>query len=165
LHSEYPMIRFSCPTCRRVITVANEKAGAKGPCPGCGQRLEVPTPPTQTLMGELLPAEPPSLVHQLPANQTPAVDWSAITEDVPAPSVARKEAAERRRQEALIAGADALRLAGNMLGMAVGGALSKDAKGRNPLDRIATCMMCGTVYNPYHSMMSCPNCGNSCTKE
>jgi len=54
-------IRFSCPKCQSKLNAPDEKAGVKVPCPKCGQRLLIPTPPppeNKTLLGEL---EPPPL--------------------------------------------------------------------------------------------------------
>src|SRR5262245_3472072 len=50
-----PMIKFSCPTCRAVFEVAEDKAGMKVACGRCQQKLIVPTPrPTsKTVLGVL----------------------------------------------------------------------------------------------------------------
>ena len=37
-------ILFKCPKCQNKLTVVDEKAGSKLPCPQCGQRLQVPIP-------------------------------------------------------------------------------------------------------------------------
>jgi S1-C subfamily serine protease len=51
------MIRFACPTCHKALSAPDEKAGLKLPCPGCGQRLQIPVPfASRTMLGELLPA-------------------------------------------------------------------------------------------------------------
>src|SRR5687767_2965801 len=68
------MIRFQCPACNKVLKVADEGAGRKGPCPSCGQRLLIPTPPTQaarkkTVLGTLLaPFSKPAMMVHTPAN-------------------------------------------------------------------------------------------------
>lgn len=51
------MIRFACPACRKELRVADTQAGTKTSCPYCGQRLQVPRPRTQTVLGDLLPDE------------------------------------------------------------------------------------------------------------
>jgi hypothetical protein len=38
------MIRFSCPTCKKVLQGTAQQGGQKIACPGCGQRLQIPTP-------------------------------------------------------------------------------------------------------------------------
>jgi TM2 domain-containing membrane protein YozV/DNA-directed RNA polymerase subunit M/transcription elongation factor TFIIS len=45
------VIRFSCPACNRVVEMADADAGLKMSCPGCGQRLEVPTS-NKTVLGK-----------------------------------------------------------------------------------------------------------------
>lgn len=37
------MIRFNCDACGRSLNIADEKAGMRGKCPGCGASLVVPT--------------------------------------------------------------------------------------------------------------------------
>jgi DNA-directed RNA polymerase subunit RPC12/RpoP len=39
------MMRFSCPTCQKVLKAPADEAGRKIHCPRCGQRLEIPPPP------------------------------------------------------------------------------------------------------------------------
>lgn len=56
------MIRFTCPRCQAIIKAPDNKAGDKAPCPGCGQRLQVPAPPipppTKTVIGQGLTTSP-----------------------------------------------------------------------------------------------------------
>jgi uncharacterized Zn finger protein (UPF0148 family) len=59
------MIRFTCPTCRKALKIADHCAGGKVACPRCGQRLQVPAAPAprvrvrdRTILGESLPASP-----------------------------------------------------------------------------------------------------------
>ncbi len=53
------MIRFRCPTCGVVLEAPEGKGGAKINCPGCGQRLQIPTPRrNKTILGSLLPPAP-----------------------------------------------------------------------------------------------------------
>lgn len=53
------MIRFSCPACRAVLEVADSGAASKLPCPKCGQRLQVPTPPpNKTILAPLVSHQP-----------------------------------------------------------------------------------------------------------
>jgi DNA-directed RNA polymerase subunit RPC12/RpoP len=40
-----PPIRFNCPRCKKPMEVPVIEAGAKKPCPSCGQRLQVPAAP------------------------------------------------------------------------------------------------------------------------
>jgi hypothetical protein len=54
------MIHFHCPNCRTVLHAPPDRAGSKFPCPGCGQRLQVPAAAValdKTVVGHLLPAE------------------------------------------------------------------------------------------------------------
>ena len=51
------MIRFQRPRCQASLQVPPRIAGKKGACPKCGQCLQVPTPPRQTVLGVL--SEPP----------------------------------------------------------------------------------------------------------
>lgn len=68
------MIEFKCPRCQNTLQCHGQKAGSKLPCPSCGQRLQVPTPPPQldqTIMGELGGANV-TLMGEAPSN--PASD-------------------------------------------------------------------------------------------
>lgn len=40
------MIRYRCPACDAAHECPDEKGGSKGPCPSCGQRLQIPFPAT-----------------------------------------------------------------------------------------------------------------------
>src|SRR5712664_2058591 len=42
------MIRFSCPRCKTVLQAPDGSAGKKCKC-SCGQRLQIPAPPSQPL--------------------------------------------------------------------------------------------------------------------
>jgi DNA-directed RNA polymerase subunit RPC12/RpoP len=58
------MIRFTCPTCNQVLQVTPDKAGTKGVCPKCSQKIIVPTPTVQhdeAILGkiEVAPEKPP----------------------------------------------------------------------------------------------------------
>lgn len=52
------MIRFSCPTCKRLFQCPDESAGSKIAC-SCGQRVQIPEPPkpaptlNKTVLGQL----------------------------------------------------------------------------------------------------------------
>lgn len=52
------MVRFQCPSCRKVLDAQEQQCGQKIQCPGCGQRLLIP-PPTQvrskTVLAESMP--------------------------------------------------------------------------------------------------------------
>src|SRR5262245_44495471 len=37
-------IEFQCPVCQKVLKTADDKAGVRANCPGCGEALTVPTP-------------------------------------------------------------------------------------------------------------------------
>jgi hypothetical protein len=41
------VIRFSCPSCEHVFNASDKEAGAKFHCSECGQKVQVPEPPTQ----------------------------------------------------------------------------------------------------------------------
>jgi hypothetical protein len=50
-----PMIRFQCPTCRKVLKAPDHGAGRKIPCPRCGQRLQIPFPVQhKTILGQFV---------------------------------------------------------------------------------------------------------------
>jgi DNA-directed RNA polymerase subunit M/transcription elongation factor TFIIS len=76
------VIRFSCPSCERVIEVGDEDAGRKMSCPTCGQRLEVPSP-ARTVLGKPEPrAEPQPEKPRRAKRVEPDEDLVAI-EDCP----------------------------------------------------------------------------------
>lgn len=55
------MIRFSCPSCGKILKVPDHGAGRKVACPRCGQHLLVPPPvrsQNQTMLGQALPDTP-----------------------------------------------------------------------------------------------------------
>jgi len=53
------MIRFACPSCKKVLKAREELAGAKVACARCGQHLLIPKQVrTPTVIGEHLPAQP-----------------------------------------------------------------------------------------------------------
>src|SRR5262245_22839050 len=55
------MIQFVCPVCNSTLKAPPAQAGAKFPCPRCGQRLQVPTPnPSRTVLGRLAPDPDPA---------------------------------------------------------------------------------------------------------
>ena len=68
------MIRFRCPSCKSILEAAPKKAGEKVACLKCGQRLQIPSPPNKTVLGEALPASSPMpATTQLRAGATPAL--------------------------------------------------------------------------------------------
>jgi predicted Zn finger-like uncharacterized protein len=61
-----PVIHFQCPRCQASFQCPDDKAGIKGNCPKCGQRLQIPSPPpNKTILAPL--ASPPAI----PAPATP----------------------------------------------------------------------------------------------
>jgi hypothetical protein len=51
------VFRFDCPSCRKTLQAPGQWAGRKTACPGCGQRLLIPTPapgPHQSQLGPRL---------------------------------------------------------------------------------------------------------------
>jgi|SRR5579884_1134342 len=52
------MIHFQCPVCGRLFKVADNQAGKKGKCSGCGQRVKVPMPPAKTKLGLFVSQQP-----------------------------------------------------------------------------------------------------------
>jgi hypothetical protein len=78
------MIRFTCPACQTANTAPDSFAGQKGPCPKCGQRLQIPAPPplNKTVLGrieDIMPGPVPAWVAP------PAIPTLA-----PAPPVAQR---------------------------------------------------------------------------
>jgi DNA-directed RNA polymerase subunit RPC12/RpoP len=97
------MIRFTCPTCNQVLQVSPDKAGTKGVCPKCNQKILVPIPIVQqnkTVLGkledlpqaitsdmlDLSPFEPPpfnyessSFLSQLPDYKGWFIAWGVLT--------------------------------------------------------------------------------------
>lgn len=51
-------IRFACPSCNAILKVAEEKAGKKGHCPRCGQRLQSPRLENVTMLTVPLDGSP-----------------------------------------------------------------------------------------------------------
>jgi hypothetical protein len=78
---EAAMIRFACPMCNAAMAAPDDRAGSKGTCPKCGQRIQVPKPPpaNKTVVGKLLDDQPASA----PFKQ---VDASVATIPPPPPS-------------------------------------------------------------------------------
>ena len=89
------MIRFACPKCRKPLSAPEDKAGCKVPCPGCGQRLQIPAPPpAKTRLGVLIPDVPDTRVQPPAAGPAatpaPAAYPEAILLDAgPVPARAR----------------------------------------------------------------------------
>jgi hypothetical protein len=52
------MPRFACPVCNFLLRAPDSAAGKKGPCPNCGQRLQIPAPPRRTMLGIVAPPAP-----------------------------------------------------------------------------------------------------------
>src|SRR5262245_19267204 len=68
------MFQFRCPTCKSTIAAPEEMAGEKVSCQRCGQRLMVPTPQNQTVLGEALEWAPsrPVASTTVPVEPCPA---------------------------------------------------------------------------------------------
>jgi hypothetical protein len=45
-------IRFCCPNCDRVVSVAQEHGGKQGKCPGCGNVVDIPRSQLEVLLRE-----------------------------------------------------------------------------------------------------------------
>src|SRR6266851_146361 len=70
------MIRFSCPTCRKVLKSPDHGVGRKTFCPRCGQRLLIPSPiPIQvqnkTILGQPTPDSAASFIAPSAPSQLP----------------------------------------------------------------------------------------------
>jgi hypothetical protein len=80
-----PVIRFSCPTCSKVLKAPDHGAGRKIACPGCGQRLLIPPPlrvENKTVLGELMPDSPASSIPSAPDPFHP-MRFSSVDEPPP----------------------------------------------------------------------------------
>ncbi|MBY0526975.1 MAG: GYF domain-containing protein [Gemmataceae bacterium] len=67
------MLRFTCPRCKMVMSRSDDEVGHKISCPGCGQRVPIPLPPTdQTLLEGNVPFQ----AGGQPTTST-APDWLA----------------------------------------------------------------------------------------
>jgi DNA-directed RNA polymerase subunit RPC12/RpoP len=67
-------IRFSCPSCKSIFTVAVEYAGKRTECRVCGQRIEVPAPQEpHTLLGEIVPTVEPFVPDSAPPTNTVSI--------------------------------------------------------------------------------------------
>jgi hypothetical protein len=51
-------IEFHCPHCQKVLKTADDRAGMRANCPGCGEALTVPTPTHEAAQSD--PAAPPA---------------------------------------------------------------------------------------------------------
>src|SRR5262249_17848652 len=78
-HTKRAGISFACPNCQAPYHVAKERAGWKTNCPRCGQRFQVPTPPSplppalsRTILAPLRPEQPaPSPITPSPITPSP----------------------------------------------------------------------------------------------
>jgi hypothetical protein len=73
------MIRFACPRCQSILKVDDADFGRKGPCPRCGQRLQVPLPPRRALHRTVLGKLPPSIAPD--QEESPLVESERREED------------------------------------------------------------------------------------
>jgi hypothetical protein len=69
------MIRFACPVCRAVLAVPDNAIGKKGPCPKCGQRVQIPAPRRITALGEPLPESSLIPTNPSPEEYEPRPRW------------------------------------------------------------------------------------------
>ena len=46
-------IEFHCPHCSHFLVTDDEKAGRAAKCPGCGDRIEIPGPPEESLPNQV----------------------------------------------------------------------------------------------------------------
>ena len=56
-----PSIKYNCPRCKKSLEAMSSEAGTKKPCPGCGQRVQVPAAPPPALAAAPAAAAHPSL--------------------------------------------------------------------------------------------------------
>ena len=56
-------IEFHCPFCQKLLRTADDKAGVRANCPGCGEAVTVPSPGDEVLLGG-----PPSAVAEAAAS-------------------------------------------------------------------------------------------------
>lgn len=82
-------IRFTCPTCRTVLSAESGYAAKKIACPRCGQRLMVPMPPelprhpnapNKTVLGEIESIDT-SMPNQAPIAAKQPVDLQSTPEN------------------------------------------------------------------------------------
>ncbi|MFO0970482.1 MAG: hypothetical protein U0793_33470 [Gemmataceae bacterium] len=65
-------IRYTCPRCKKPLEDPANEAGAKKPCPHCGQRVQVPTPgPASAFELFLPPEQETSLPQAIPLPDAP----------------------------------------------------------------------------------------------
>jgi ribosomal protein S27E len=88
------MIRYRCPKCKKALTAHDTEAGAKVACPQCGQHLQIPTPPNQTVLGELIGTQddPP------PANPLPSEGYAGAPPPVRTAALSDAEAVGTKAQ-------------------------------------------------------------------
>src|SRR5439155_27148909 len=68
------MIRFACPSCTTTVSARDREGGEVIFCPKCGQRVQIPPPPSpksQVLLGKPLPSKPDAPVRPQPRPQEP----------------------------------------------------------------------------------------------
>jgi DNA-directed RNA polymerase subunit RPC12/RpoP len=83
------MISFGCPRCKTFLTRLDQEAGGKMACPSCGQRLQIPTPPHKTVLGELIPPTKTRLGELAAPTQTPPASSAGLPAAQQAPGAAR----------------------------------------------------------------------------
>jgi mono/diheme cytochrome c family protein len=73
------MFQFRCPRCQSTVLASGKVAGAKMPCPTCGQRLQVPGRHNQTVLAKIVPglpdllsSDPASTRQKLPVSKSPS---------------------------------------------------------------------------------------------
>ncbi len=64
--TRFQMIAFICPTCQKTFRVKEELVGKKVKCSGCGQIMQLPSPPTSVVVpssNKALTGVPPNAEH------------------------------------------------------------------------------------------------------
>src|SRR5690349_10005630 len=102
------MIRYSCPTCKSVLESPDDKKERKVLCPKCGQKLQIPVPPSRnrTVLGNLLfqPGDQTSQPH--------GTEGSQQNDSRPSGRIAPPCRQEKNKKRMLVLAATALVIAG-----------------------------------------------------
>lgn len=84
------MIRIACPTCGKLLKVADELAGKTGKCPACGKPIKVPAPQAVAPQKPVAPAPQPrpQVLLSEPVPHAPPVAPTVVAVQVQQPSKA-----------------------------------------------------------------------------